>query len=336
MLPIKVIGSWVKGHYVGKNRELQHDMNDMADNLAITHLAAPPKLYGPLRCPLAPPGYRVRIMHNSSVITAKHYQTLSKAKHNNSLKAHIIKKTGLTELTFFKVDWKAHSSAFNKLTRYQRITTAKLIHQLSNVNKQNHLYYKTDPNCPICNRIEENFQHVLTCQDSRAIVYRTTRITQLETDLINIGTPPKVTKTILQGFNHWLTPPAGCSRAPTTGSLDGPDVLLTAAYYEQFYELNWFQCCLGRISCKWNKAVSSYWTKEGKKPESSTWTTKLILALWRYTKDIWQFRNNIVHGATVEDSTNIILTKLRDTFTTHYQAFQYNPDYVLSRHAYLF
>jgi hypothetical protein len=56
MLPITVIGSWVKGHYEGKNRELQHDMNDMADNLATTHLAAPPKL---LRCPLAPPGYRV-------------------------------------------------------------------------------------------------------------------------------------------------------------------------------------------------------------------------------------------------------------------------------------
>jgi hypothetical protein len=270
MLPITVIESWVKGHYVGKNRELQHDMNDTADNLATTHLAELPKLFDPLRCPVAPPGYRVRMLHKSSVITAKYYQTLSKANHDNSLKAHIFKKTGWTELTFSKVDWKAHSSVFNKLTRHQRITTAKLIHQLSNINKQNNLYYKTDPNCPICTRIEENFQHFLECQHPRAIVYRNSRLTQLETDLNNICTPTIVTKSIIQGFTHWVTPLAGRSRAPTTGSLAGPDDLLTAAYYEQFYELHWFQCCLGRISCKWHSAVTGYWKKAGKKLEAST------------------------------------------------------------------
>jgi hypothetical protein len=224
MLPITVIGSWVKGHNVRKNRG------------ATTHLEAPPKHFGPLKCQVAPPGYRVRMLHNSSVFTVKYYQTLSKAKHDKSFRAHILRKTGWTEITFSRVDWKAHSSAFDKLTRHQRIATAKLIHKLSNVNKQNNLYFKTDSTCPICTRIEEDFQHVLECQDPRAIVYWKNCLTQLETDINNICTPTIVTKTIIQGFTHWLTPPVGRSRAPTTGSLAGPDVLLTAAYYEQFYE----------------------------------------------------------------------------------------------------
>jgi hypothetical protein len=186
------------------------------------------------------------MLHNSSVITAKYYQTLSKAKHDKSFKAHILRKTGWTEMTFSRVDCEAHSSAFDKLTRHQKIITAKLIHKLSNVNKQNNLYFKTNSTYPICTRIEEDFQHVLECQDPRAIVYWKNCLTQLETDINNICTPTIVTKTIIQGFTHWLTPPVGRSRAPTTGSLVGPDVLLTAAYYEQFYELmlTWFQFCL--------------------------------------------------------------------------------------------
>jgi len=31
MIPITIIGSWVKGHYTGSTRELQHDLNSEAD-----------------------------------------------------------------------------------------------------------------------------------------------------------------------------------------------------------------------------------------------------------------------------------------------------------------
>jgi hypothetical protein len=40
-LPITANGSWVKGHYSGKIRRLEHDLNDMADDLATQHLNSP-------------------------------------------------------------------------------------------------------------------------------------------------------------------------------------------------------------------------------------------------------------------------------------------------------
>jgi hypothetical protein len=252
-MPVIVVGAWVKGHYTGKKREIQHDLNKKADDLASTHLKNPPTKFRPLKCPCAPPGYQVRLLFHSSVITSKFYHTLTKLKHNKSLKQHIMKKTNWTELTFSKVDWMAHKSAFNQLTRFQQITTAKLIHKLANVNTQNQLYYKTDPHCPMCFQDDEDFVHVLTCSDPRATQNRQELLLQLKTDLTNIQTPKIVTQTILQGFHLLITPPSTRSRAPTVGSLAGPDILLTAAYQEQFHTLSWYQCCLGRITSNGNK-----------------------------------------------------------------------------------
>lgn len=49
-------------------------------------------------------------------------------RHDDALKAHIMKKANWTEISFAKVDWKAHKCDFNRLTRHQKITTAKLTH----------------------------------------------------------------------------------------------------------------------------------------------------------------------------------------------------------------
>ncbi len=50
--------------------------------------------------------------------------------------------------------------------------------------------------------------------------------------------------------------PSSQSWDPTYGSLAGPDILLTNAYYEQFHKLGWFQFCLGRITLKWSHTVA--------------------------------------------------------------------------------
>jgi hypothetical protein len=56
---------------------------------------------------------------------------------------------------FKMVHWTAHEKAFKQLTWHQQIHTAKLIHNLANINRQNFLYYKTSPLCPGCDTEEE-------------------------------------------------------------------------------------------------------------------------------------------------------------------------------------
>jgi len=114
---------------------------------------------------------------------------------------------------------------------------------------------------------------------------------QLCTTLTTIYTPEIVTQTILQGFAHWLTPTHHQSKAPTAGSLRGPDILLTSAYYEQYHTLGRYQCCLGRITNNWQQAVAAYYKMDRKTLDAAHWSSLFIVALWRYTKTLWQHRN---------------------------------------------
>jgi hypothetical protein len=133
-------------------------------------------------------------------------------------------------LQFLLVDWNAHERAFKRLTCQQKILVSKLVHGLANTNRQNHLYYNTSNLCPICNAVEETFEHILTYQHPSAISFRDASLLQMEKDLQRINTPIMVIRTIMHGFSEWLHPNRSShSRAPTVGSLRGPDMVLTTA-----------------------------------------------------------------------------------------------------------
>jgi len=51
---------------------------------------------------------------------------------------------------------------------------------------------------------------------------------------------------------------------------------------------------------------------------------------------MWQHHNELVHGADAAENAQRILTGLRDQVRQHYQAYQLDPGYVLSRHMHLF
>lgn len=189
---------------------------------------------------------------------------------------------------------------------------------------------------PLCSTEEETFLHVLICRTQSATTTQEAQLQHLRDTLTTIHTPDIVTQTILQGFTHWLTPPSQYSRAPTTGSLCSPDVILTVAYHEQYHTLGWFQCSLGRITTKWQQAVSKYYRRDNKTLDAAYWASLFITALWKYTKALWQHRNETIHGAITEESAQLIIVKLWEKISLHFTAFNDNEDYVLPRHSYLF
>jgi hypothetical protein len=162
--------------------------------------------------------------------------------HDTTLSDYILPKTKWSATTIFAmVDWDAHGRAFKRLTQYQKITIAKLIHDLADKNCQNHLYYGKDNRCPGCQSDEETLEHILKCSYPDTESFRTEQLQEMQTTLQWLNT---------QGFWDWLSPPTLHSQAPTYGSLLPQDILLTSAYYKQFHQIGWYHCCLGRISRK--------------------------------------------------------------------------------------
>jgi hypothetical protein len=113
------------------------------------------------------------------------------------------------------------------------------------------------------------------------------------------------------------------------------DIILTEAYYEQFHKIGWFHFLLSQLSLKLAKAVSAYQhNSDNGQPNYSS--SQLIGLLWVFTKNMWLHRNQIVHGASIEEAAQKWLQPLQDKTRYHYEQFAQNSSYVLPRQDYLF
>jgi hypothetical protein len=193
--PVTIIGTWVKGHYQGKDRKVQHDLNDIADTTAGAHLEAQDGSNRTNALNTSYPGYKIRLMKDDCVITSKYYSTITQHRQDRLIIQYILKKTKWSMRSFNFVNWDAHGTAFRRLTRNRQITTAKLVHNLANTNRQNFLYYQMSPNCPGCRLVEETFEHVLQCTCSQTAEFRQTQLSERR-----INTPTSVIDAIMHGF----------------------------------------------------------------------------------------------------------------------------------------
>jgi len=90
-----------------------------------------------------------------------------------------------------------------------------------------------------------------------------------------------------------------------------------------------------RVSIKWSLAVQQY-DNSFSRDSGLQWTSLFIAALWRYSKMLWRFRNEVVHGATVEEQVNLQLGGLQEKIKSFYQSYAIDSSMVLARHQFLF
>ncbi len=90
--------------------------------------------------------------------------------------------------------------------------------------------------------------------------------------------------------------------------------------------------CLGRISKKWASAALQYNTLPHFPESDLQWASLLVAGLWRFSSSIWHFRNEVVHGATVEEQAQRRLASLRAQSTQYYNTYLENPHIILPRH----
>jgi hypothetical protein len=124
--------------------------------------------------------------------------------------------------------------------------------------------------------------------------------------------------------------------ATTVGSLKGPDILLTAAFTEQFHNIGWYHMLMGRLSKKWGAAVALYHKMPSDSQVSTTWTKQAIQFIWKYTRSLWNHRNTVVHGSTDQEVANKIKASIEEQVTSFYHKFNTSPHFILQRHHYLF
>jgi hypothetical protein len=59
------------------------------------------------------------------------------------------------------------------------------------------------------------------------------------------------------------------------------------------------------------------------------------MALWKFTKAMWLYRNQLIHGVSEEETAARLLNQLHEEIRHHYSLFTADNSYVLPRHSYL-
>ena len=97
--------------------------------------------------------------------------------------------------------------------------------------------------------------------------------------------------------------------------------------------------CMGRISRKWSSAAVTvqYHVSQPSDQDQDKYLTSLLKrALWCSSKAIREHRNEVVHGASVQEQANRLLSTLHTKAKDLYDTYEKKNHMVLGRHQYIF
>lgn len=120
-IPVKVTGCWVKGHYKGEQREVSHNLNDIADQLAEQFRLSPPAGYTPRRMPSLHPDYEALLYLSGATVTTAFKNIIYRQVFSSDLEANIMRRTGWTPQQFQRISWEEYDAAFRGQTTFQQI-----------------------------------------------------------------------------------------------------------------------------------------------------------------------------------------------------------------------
>jgi hypothetical protein len=328
---------WVRGHYSGNKRELEHDLNEEAHCLTSFSLpkffvndVSPPSSLVDLSC-----GY---------TLTSRWQATLLELAHADSLCKTICKNANWSEDTFNKVDWPALQACMFKLPRIHQLSYCMLLHGLLNMNAQNRKFYNKVDLCPCCMAGPESFLHVVTCTSPMVAKYHSEQQHLLWSKLDTMQTPPNTLLMIKNGIIAAgmveVNRVTSLSASSTSlASDDGSSAHISTAQeasHQQTPDIGWVNFFHGQILLQWKEAVYQDALMLQCWVDKERWAAQLVTTILQYSQSLWLFCCQVVHGQSKVEADERYLAHLRSQVSAAYAAFLKDPFVVMTHIRYIF
>ena len=189
------------------------------------------------------------------------------------------------------IDWEVSRLAGNKLPQGLKRWKAKFIsgcigvgHALLYRRHQDHA------NCPLCGHHLEKSSHVLLCPDRKAKQLFEKKLQgPIKKSLKKLKTHPTLHEAFIRVLSHWRV---GRRIKPSDFTrLDG----IRDAMKDQ-EKIGWTNFFLGRWSPKWQVIQAKHYKRISSKKSPRRWAAAVIHRLFLVAWDMWQYRNNRLHG----------------------------------------
>jgi hypothetical protein len=329
----RVAGLWVKGHQddttAFDDLPFEAQLNVKADDLAGTFRFQSPDDY------IIPTPNVPRIFAGLYQLTGDIKPAIRDIATYDPLRTRLMQENEWTAAAYLDIDWLSHGRALKRLDRSRTTSTIKFLHSWLPTSQQQHeIDEEKDAHCQNCTEQHpETEDHILRCTNELVKQARDTAIKSLRTRLSHLETPTDLTNCILHGLTSWIALSPTLSEVSITCPAATPGPSENTQLHDAFQRqslIGWGHLFRGRISIAWSQIVARHYRTNKMKSEynADRWNQAIIKALWDIFDSQWTTRNQVIHGATLQDAQEKALARLTTDITS---AFQFGR-YELTRH----
>jgi hypothetical protein len=290
-----------------------------------------------LTSPLLPRTLNVEVTFAQQVISS-HYvarlrESISLASHRSFLQA----KYKWSDEVWTSIAWDAFMTSARRTTRPQQANWSKLVHNWLNLGSQREKFgsggttLEIERRCPFCTQAED-FTHLLTCEDPRALKFRYDAMIPLR----RVLSTSACGSTLLRAIKAWTLHPfvqinLDSDDAERLDDDFAPRASIDRAMGSQNH-IGWIGLFRGFVSREWGQFYHATDTTspDARRTHSDKTLTEVILAVQDYSLALWQSRNAVLHERG-SDSLLIVhaalnhsisqLYSLRHTFSPILQSY---------------
>jgi hypothetical protein len=217
--------------------------------------------------------------------------------HIPALARHMKDRYKWSQKTFDSINWDVHGLAMRS-DMTSKVHLSKLAHEILPTNKQVSRYDKTrKPNCLSCNDQVEDRDHIIRCTHPSRQKWRAQLIKQLRDKCDSMATRPQLQDLLISGIHTWMN-------GRTISAKNYPR-LYSKLIHDQ-NQIGWRQVFNGRLATEWEALQSDYYKEiknSNKHRSGKIWTRTIIQTIWTQWRELWNMRNEAIHGHDLATKT---------------------------------
>ena len=238
-----------------------------------------------------------------------------------ALEAYYAGKHGLSEGKRDGINWEGLESLLRALKPHLRASFVKYQNGWLPTNaflqKQGRV---ASGLCPLCGVVEETSQHVHCCEDLDAGRFRQGKLNACMSELRAAGTAPEIVHCWGGQMSRMFGLPVPKARDLSASRHHEKLEAAVAEARKHQAVLSWEGFLQGRLSVKWNAVQLLHERlRREERRKGLPWSCRSVRLIGTVVLDLWRYRNERVHGATVAEGKQRRRQRVAALVTALYQ-----------------
>ena len=240
------------------------------------------------------PRARVHVESEKGTVTSNYEEVIRQEVGTPPSMTWMRERNSWEQETANQINWSAHGKALKRCPK-KRNHLIKLVHDILPTTSQHNSFDDGHRTCPLCTGSKEDVEHIILCMHPTRVEWRQTFLEAVKDFCKETKTHHDIQQLLLQALGKWTT-----DDGTVTTASSYPEEVQAIITQQQL--IGWGQLLRGRFGTKWSEYQAQHYNRIYNNTEvpgrwtGERWQVSLISLIWDKWYDMWQSRNQDLHG----------------------------------------